>query len=269
MGSLTTNIVLAVAVVAALVGGGSCGPPKVPPGPNITTNYNAPWLPARATWYGQPYGSGPADNGGACGIKNVNLPPYNGMISCGNVPIFKDGRGCGSCYEVKCEQPAACSKQPVTVFITDMNYEPISAYHFDFSGKAFGAMACPGKETELRKAGIIDMQFRRVRCKYPSGQKVTFHVEKGSNPNYLAVLVKFVADDGDVIQMDLQEAGLPAWRPMKLSWGAIWRMDTATPLKAPFSIRVTTESGKSLIAKDVIPVNWMPDAVYVSNVQFC
>lgn len=63
MGSLTTNIVLAVAVVAALVGGGSCGPPKVPPGPNITTNYNAPWLPARATWYGQSYGSGPADNG--------------------------------------------------------------------------------------------------------------------------------------------------------------------------------------------------------------
>jgi hypothetical protein len=38
--------------------------------------------------------------GGACGIKDVNLAPYLGMTACGNVPIFKDGKGCGSCYEV-------------------------------------------------------------------------------------------------------------------------------------------------------------------------
>ncbi|XP_006662029.1 expansin-B9-like [Oryza brachyantha] len=267
MGTLS-NFAVAVAVVAALVTGGSCGPPKVPPGPNISTSYNTLWLPARATWYGKATGSGPDDNGGACGIKEVNLPPYNGMISCGNIPIFKDGRGCGSCYEVKCEKPVACSKKPVTVFITDMNYEPISAYHFDLSGKAFGAMALPGKESDLRHAGIIDMQFRRVRCKYPPGQKVVFHVEKGSNPNYLAVLVKFVADDGDVVQMDLQEKSSPEWKAMKESWGAIWRVDTPKPLKGPFSLRVTTESGKKLVAKDVIPEKWKPDTLYKSNIQF-
>ena len=48
---------------AALVAGGSCAPPKFPPGPNITTNYNGQWLTARATWYGQPNGAGPDDNG--------------------------------------------------------------------------------------------------------------------------------------------------------------------------------------------------------------
>ena len=122
MGSLANNIMVVGAVLAALVVGGSCGPPKVPPGPNITTNYNGKWLTARATWYGQPNGAGAPDNGtsgihvytppscnvmrlkrcagGACGIKNVNLPPYSGMTACGNVPIFKDGKGCGSCYEV-------------------------------------------------------------------------------------------------------------------------------------------------------------------------
>jgi len=71
--------------------------PQVPARPQ----HHGQWLPARATWYGQPNGAGPADNGGACGIKDVNLPPYNGMTACGNVPIFKDGKGCGSCYEVR------------------------------------------------------------------------------------------------------------------------------------------------------------------------
>lgn len=137
MGSL--SYVLAGVVLAALATGGACIP-KVPPGPNVTANYNGQWLNAMATWYGKPTGAGPKDNGnysrtrarsrpvqisyyylscnvvlrnvcsigrtrvyvtgGACGIKDVNLPPYSAMTACGNVPIFKDGRGCGSCYEV-------------------------------------------------------------------------------------------------------------------------------------------------------------------------
>ncbi|KAL6641429.1 hypothetical protein ACP70R_019610 [Stipagrostis hirtigluma subsp. patula] len=259
--------VAVAAILAALVGGGWCAP-KVPPGPNITATYNGQWLPAKGTWYGKPTGAGPDDNGGACGIKDVHLPPYSGMTSCGNDPIFKDGKGCGSCYEIKCQKPEECSNKPVVVFITDMNYEPISPYHFDLSGTAFGAMAKPGLNDKLRHRGIIDMEFRRVRCKYPPGQNIMFHVEKFSNPNYLAVLVKFVADDGDIVQMELKEKAKPEWRPMKLSWGAIWRMDTATPLKGPFSIRLTSESGKKLVATDVIPENWMADTFYPSKIQF-
>jgi hypothetical protein len=55
---------------------------------------------------------------------------------------------------------------------------------------------------------------------------------------------------------------------MKLSWGAIWRFDTPKPLKGPFSIRLTSESGKKLIAKDVIPAYWKPDTLYYSDIQF-
>uniref|UniRef100_A0ACD5U505 Uncharacterized protein n=1 Tax=Avena sativa TaxID=4498 RepID=A0ACD5U505_AVESA len=259
---------LAVAVLSALVTGGACIG-YVPPGPNITTKYDIKWFPAKATWYGKPTGAGPKDNGGACGIKDVNLPPYLGMTACGNVPIFKDGKGCGSCYQIKCQKPEPCSNQPITIFITDMNYEPIAPYHFDLSGKAFGLMALPGKEQALRSAGELDMQFRRVQCKYPPGTKITFHVEKGSNPNYLAVLVKFVADDGDIVQMDIQDkAPYAGWKPMKESWGAVWRWDGAQALKPPLSLRLTSESGKKVTAKDVIPVNWKDDTVYQSNVQF-
>uniref|UniRef100_A0ACD5TIB2 Uncharacterized protein n=1 Tax=Avena sativa TaxID=4498 RepID=A0ACD5TIB2_AVESA len=265
MGSI--SYVLAVAVLAALVTGGACIS-KVPPGPNITTKYDTNWLPAKATWYGKPTGAGPKDNGGACGIKDVNMPPYLGMTACGNIPIFKDGKGCGSCYEVKCQKPPPCSNQPITIFVTDKNYEPIAPYHFDLSGKAFGLMAPPGKDTALRSVGELELQFRRVRCKYPPGTKITFHVEKGSNPNYLAVLVKFVSDDGDIVQVDIQEKLSPVWKPMTESWGAIWRWDGKIPIKGPFSLRLTIESGKKLVAQDVIPANWKPDTVYPSSIQF-
>ena len=38
--------------------------------------------------------------GGACGFKNVNRYPFMAMTSCGNQPLFKDGKGCGACYKV-------------------------------------------------------------------------------------------------------------------------------------------------------------------------
>lgn len=171
--------------------------------------------------------------------------------------------------QVKCNVPAKlCSNKPITVFITDMNYEPIAPYHLDLSGTAFGLMAQPGKEQLLRNCGELQLQFRRVRCKLPPGTKISFHIEKGSNPNYLAVLVKFASDDGDIVQMDLQDKISSEWKPMKESWGAVWRMDSIKPLKGPYSIRLTSESGKKLIAKDIIPLNWKPDTFLKSNIQF-
>jgi hypothetical protein len=114
------------------------------------------------------------------------------MTSCGNEPLFKDGKGCGSCYQVgalveteiinekshcfdylclllaffqiRCVNHPACSGIPETVIITDMNYYPVAKYHFDLSGTAFGAMAKSGRSDELRHAGIIDMQFKRYHC---------------------------------------------------------------------------------------------------------
>jgi hypothetical protein len=38
--------------------------------------------------------------GGACGFKGTNQYPFMSMTSCGNQPLFKDGQGCGACYQV-------------------------------------------------------------------------------------------------------------------------------------------------------------------------
>jgi hypothetical protein len=107
----------------------------------------------------------------------------------------------------------------------------------------------------------------RVPCNYP-GQKVTFHVEEGSNAVYLAVLVEFEDGDGDVVQVDLMEANSGSWAPMRESWGSIWRMDSNHRLQAPFSLRITNESGKQLVASNVIPADWVPNTYYRSIIQY-
>ncbi|VAH17997.1 unnamed protein product [Triticum turgidum subsp. durum] len=216
------------------------------------TKYWGPWTPARATWYGQPNGAGPDDNGGACGFKHTNQYPFASMTSCGNQPLFKDGKGCGSCYKIRCRKDMSCSGRTETVIITDMNYYP------------------PGLNDRLRHSGIIDIEFTRVPCEFP-GLKIGFHVEEYSNPVYFAVLVEYEDGDGDVVQVDLMESRGPGggkWTRMRESWGSIWRLDSNHRLQAPFSIRIRNESGKTLVANKVIPANWRPNTFYRSFVQY-
>ncbi|CAN6311938.1 unnamed protein product [Urochloa humidicola] len=228
------------------------------------------WRPARATWYGRSNGAGPDNNGGGCGYSNTNQYPFNSMTSCGNQPLFLDGKGCGACYQIKCtsKDNPACSGEPKTVIITDVNYDTkVAPYHFDLSGTAFGAMAKPGYNDKLRNAGIINMQFRRVPCNY-NGLPVRFHVMGGCNPFYFAVIVYYAGSDGAVVQVDLKEANSNTWRPLYESWGAVWRIDPGHPLKAPLSLRVRTDGGDVLLANNVIPVNWRGNADYRTIAQF-
>ncbi|XP_019055472.1 PREDICTED: expansin-B15-like [Nelumbo nucifera] len=232
---------------------------------------NSGWSPAVATWYGSPTGFG--SDGGACGYGNsVGQAPFSSMISAGGPSIFKNGKGCGICYQVKCTNNAACSGKPVKVVITDeckggpCDSDPV---HFDLSGTAFGAMAISGKGDQLRNAGRLQVQYQRVQCNYP-GVSVAFHVDSGSNGYYFATVIEFENGDGDLAAVDLQESSRPGtWLSMKQSWGAVWRLDAGFKLQAPFSLRLKTiESGKTLVATNVIPKDWKPNVTYRSHVNF-
>ncbi|XP_078182423.1 expansin-B3-like [Carex rostrata] len=228
------------------------------------------WLSGSATFYGLPTASGPPDNGGGCGFKNVNLPPFNSLTSCGSKALFKGGKGCGSCYLVKCTSHPLCSGQTKLITITDECLYGGCAdatYHFDMAGIAFGSLALPGKELALHSAGKLAVQFKRVPCDY-KGRNVAFHIEKGSNPMYLAFLIEYQNGDGDLSNVELKEGSSTTWTPVKQSWGKIWRLDSSHPLQGPFSIRLTTLSGKTLVVNNAIPAVWQPNTLYESNVNF-
>ncbi|CAN6460261.1 unnamed protein product [Victoria cruziana] len=231
------------------------------------------WFPAGATWYGEARGDG--SEGGACGYGNaVGLAPFSSMIAAGGPSLFKSGKGCGACYQVRCTHRSLCSSRPVSVVMADECPGCLSeAVHFDLSGTAFGAMALPGKADELRNAGLLPIQFSRVPCEY-EGRKVAFHVDVGSNPYYFSVVIEFEDGDGDLAAVSLQELQRDSllsneWMPMQQSWGANWMLSAGYSLQAPFSIRLTSlNSGEDLVAPHVIPAGWTPGATYYSLVNY-
>ncbi|CAH9070329.1 unnamed protein product [Cuscuta europaea] len=119
---------------------------------------------AIATWYGPPNGHG--TDTGACGYGDVGKPPYNSMISAGNQALYKSGKGCGECYQVKCTENPICSGEPIKVYITDecpgaCNNEPV---WFDLGGLAFGYMGKPGQGDAMRNLGRVKIWYQSVPC---------------------------------------------------------------------------------------------------------
>ncbi|XP_048557703.1 putative expansin-B14 [Triticum urartu] len=220
------------------------------------------WSDAGATWYGPRIGGG--SDGGACGYqRDVESPPFSAMITAGGPSLYKNGKGCGACYEVKCSSNAACSGRPVTVVVTDQCPGGpclAEATHFDLSGKAFGALAKPGQADNLRNVGNIKVQYNRVPCNW---RGVAFRVDAGSNPNYLAVLIEYESGDGDLQAVELQQRG-GRWVSMQQSWGAVWKYQAGSTLQAPMSIRLTSSSGRKLVATNVIPSGWQAGKTYRS-----
>ncbi|XP_043718409.1 putative expansin-B2 [Telopea speciosissima] len=236
---------------------------------NVSKIVQSGWSFAGATWYGNPIGAG--SDGGACGYGySVEQYPFSSMVSAGGPSLFKSGKGCGSCYQVKCTKNAACSGNLVTVVITDNCPGCVSeSVHFDMSGTAFGSMAKKGQANQLRNVGQLQIQYRRVECNY-RGVNLAFHVDSGSNNYYFATVVEFEDGDGDIGSVELRQAqGSDIWLPMQQSWGAVWKLNSGSNLRAPFSLRIKSiESDKTVVANNVIPVGWQPGVTYRSVVNF-
>lgn len=109
----------------------------------------------------------------------------------------------------------------------------------------------------------------RIQCNH-HGATLTFHVDAGSNAYYFAVLVKYGNGDGELAGVDLKQAlDAHSWLPMQPSWGALWKLNSGSSLQAPFSIRLKSlQSGKTIVAKNVIPADWKPGQAYPSHVNF-
>ncbi|ONK73547.1 uncharacterized protein A4U43_C04F32760 [Asparagus officinalis] len=176
---------------------------------------------------------------------------------------------------VRCTRDHACSKKPVTVVITDECPRGpclVESVHFDLNGTAIGAMALPRRADRLRGVGVLPIQYTRVPCKFPH-KTIAFHVAcQASNRNYFGSSSSRPDGEGSLSNVELGESrsvNKATWRPMIQSWGALWKLDSGPKLRAPFSIRLTSQhSKKKVVAKNVVPARWRPGATYRSLVNF-
>lgn len=93
-------------------------------------------------------------------------------------------------------------------------------------------------------------------------------MDAGANPYYMSFAVKYANGDGNFACIEVQPAG-GKYIKMEEMRSAVWKLNSGSPLKGPFNIRLTSAvSGKKIVAKCVIPEKWSPGAIYHSTVNF-
>eukprot|EP00245_Coleochaete_scutata_P008560 TRINITY_DN2645_c0_g1_i1.p1 TRINITY_DN2645_c0_g1~~TRINITY_DN2645_c0_g1_i1.p1 ORF type:complete len:317 (-),score=29.57 TRINITY_DN2645_c0_g1_i1:124-1074(-) len=206
---------------------------------------------AMGTFYGGSDASGTW--GGHCGFAQAKLPSggnvpltetgYGIFVSAASRPLWKDGAGCGACYEVQCINHAMCTGKSVIVTITDECpgdcWADHGKEHFDLSEPAFLTIA-------ERDAGAVPLEFRRVPCQsrvggLSGGLKVAI---RGSD-YYLGLMVWNVGGSGAVSKLEVLDTD-GKWTELVRDWGAWFRFNGYIKASQGLEVRVTLDSGDSI-----------------------
>ncbi|KAK7850724.1 expansin-like B1 [Quercus suber] len=218
---------------------------------------------SRATYYGSPdcYGT----PSGACGFREFGRTVNDGNVA-GVSRLFRNGTGCGACYQVRCTTPQYCADEGVNIVVTD--YGEGDKTDFILSPRAYAKLARPNVVLQLFSYGVVDIEYRRISCKY-SGYNLMFKVHESSNyPSYLAIVLIYVSGKNDITAVELWQEDCQQWTAMRRAYGAVW--DFASPPSGPIKLRfqVSGSSGiKWVEPKDALPSDWKAGAAYDSYIQ--
>ncbi|KAK4485858.1 hypothetical protein RD792_008506, partial [Penstemon davidsonii] len=223
------------------------------------------FTPSKASYY--PNSDDRGTETGRCGYGTFGATINSGDVSAAS-DLYRDGVGCGACYQVKCSNMNYCSDKGVNVVITDHG----SSHNTDFilSSRAFGRMAQnTDAAASLLALGIVDIEYRRVPCSYPN-KNITIKIDENSNyPHYLAFVIWYQQGKKDITSVQLCETQSYECKLLDRSYGAVWT--TTSPPSGPLSVRMlfSDENGDETWITPVndIPSNWKPGDIYDSGVQ--
>ncbi|WCJ20708.1 Expansin-like B1 [Euphorbia peplus] len=220
---------------------------------------------SRAAYY--PNSDEQGTDRGACGFGSFGATINGGDVSAAS-ELYRNGVGCGACYQVRCTNSIYCTDKGVNVVITDQG----SSDNTDFilSRRAFGRMAqTTDAAASLLSLGIVDIEYRRVSCSYPE-KNITIKIDENSNyPHYLAFVIWYQQGNRDITAVQLCETQNFGCKLLDRSYGAVWT--STSPPSGPLSLRMlfSDEDGDEtwVVPVNNIPHDWIAGETYDTGVQ--
>ncbi|KAA8526002.1 hypothetical protein F0562_007898 [Nyssa sinensis] len=221
------------------------------------------FVSSRATFYASPDSLG--NPTGACGFGEYGRTVNGGEVS-GVSGLYKNGTGCGACYQVRCKNPQYCSEDGAKIVVTD--YGEGDRTDFILSLRAYTKLARPNMVVELQAYGVVDIEYQSIPCQYP-GSNLMFKVHEHSRfPEYLAIVILYQAGVNEITSVEVWQNDCQQWRGMRRAYGAVW--DMANPPRGALDLRfqVSGSAGvKWMQMRNVIPSDWKAGAAYETGIQ--
>ncbi|PKU82720.1 expansin-like B1 [Dendrobium catenatum] len=225
------------------------------------------FIKSRAAYYPNSEQNGTAD--GACGYRLYGATLNGGDVSAAS-DLYRNGVGCGACYQVRCTNINYCSDNGVTIVITDLGSS--GGTDFILSQHAFARM---GQTVDTGKSlldlGWVDIEYARVSCSYPN-KNITIKIDESSiYPDYLAFVIEYQQGIKDIIAVQLCETVSLTCKLLDRSRGTVWAV--VSPPSGPLSVRMLLSSNDDnddeswATPINDIPVNWTPGTSYDSGMQ--
>ncbi|WMV34568.1 hypothetical protein MTR67_027953 [Solanum verrucosum] len=221
---------------------------------------------SRVSYYSTPDGMGTPS--GACGYGDYGKDVNSGDVCTASKRLYKNGAACGACYQVRCKDKDLCSDEGTKVVVTD-NGEGHGT-DFILSSRGYAKMAKqPNMAQHLFAKGVVEVEYRRVSCKYGGGNLMVKVQEHSKHPNYLAVLVMNQGGATDILSVEVFEEETKEWISMRRAYGAVF--DLSNPPSGELKVRFLTSAGAETkwveSDKAVIPAEWKAGITIETDIQ--